>query len=156
MALSGALSSLSTSQAWADGSIHNHLTLDLLPIAQSINNPAGSAIAISYDRTHDAFKSAYSLSLEACSGYRSDSRVDVNISAGLFTEVIKGFSVGGRVGVVVNNPATPSGFGALAIRLPALSPDEKGFMSFFFEELDLGLAGAGDRYAGFRLGMTLF
>ncbi len=146
-----------TPRAFADGgSIHNHLTLDLLPIAFSANNPAGGAIALSYDRYHDWLKSAYSISIETGTPYSSDNRrFDVMTELGFFTEITPAFSIGARVGVVVNEPTQPSGFGALGLRLPALHPDQKEFFSFFFEEIDLGVSGVGDRYGGLRLGMLL-
>ena len=77
------------------------------------------------------------------------------LSLGFFTEITPSFSLGGRMGMVVNTPDGPSGFGALALRLPALHPEDKSFLSFFFEEIDLGVVGPGNRYASFRLGMLL-
>jgi hypothetical protein len=139
------------------GSIHNHLTLDVLPIAFSANNPGGGALALSYDRYHDWLKSSYSISLEASIPYSlsEQRRLDVISELGFFTEITRAFSVGARVGLVTNNPGTPAGFGALGLRLPALYPEQKEFLSFFFEEIDLGMSGAGERYGGLRLGMKL-
>ena len=150
------LGSFSSSARADGGSIHNHLTLDLLPIAFSANNPAGGAVAISYDRYHDWLKTAYSISLEAGASYASDNRrLDVMPELGFFTEITPAFSIGARVGIVVNNPGDPVGFGAVGLRLPALHPDQKEFFSFFFEEIDLGVSGTGARYGGLRLGMLI-
>jgi hypothetical protein len=138
------------------GSIHNHLTLDLLPIAFSANNGGGGAVALSYDRYHDWLKSAYSISVETGTSYGSENRrLDVMTELGFFTEITRAFSIGARVGLVVNNPGSPVGFGALGLRLPALYPEQKEFMSFFFEEIDLGVSGSGERYGGLRLAMKL-
>jgi hypothetical protein len=138
------------------GSIHQHLTLDLLPIATSPNTPAGGGVGISYDRYHDWLRSSYTLGFEVLTPYSSDNRrFDFIVSAGFFTEVTRAFSIGARLGVVTNNPGSPDGFGALGLRLPALAPEDKSFFSFFYEEIDLGLSGSGDRYASFRLAMTL-
>ncbi|MGK5082094.1 hypothetical protein WDW37_02225 [Bdellovibrionota bacterium FG-1] len=148
-----ALADSSLAQA---GSIHNHLTLDLLPLVMSANNPAGTGLALSYDRYHDWLKSSYEISIEETTPFSFENhRMDVNFQLGFFTEINPAFSIGARVGVVVNNPGQPAGFGALGLRLPALHPEEKEFFSFFFEEIDLGLSGAGERYAGIRLGMKL-
>ena len=138
------------------GSVHNHFTLDLMPLSSTPNAPIGSGFGFSYDRYHDELKSSYTLSGEACFPFNSDvNRIDVNVNAGLFTSITPAFSVGGRVGYVVNAPGG-AGFGALAIRLPALKPEEKDFFSFFYEELDLGVSGSGSRYANIRFAMTLF
>lgn len=138
------------------GSIHNHLTLDLLPIAFSPNNAGGGAMALSYDRYHDWLKSAYSISVEGSTSYGADNRrVDVMTELGFFTEITPAFSIGARVGLVVNNPDDPVGFGAVGLRLPALHPEQKEFFSFFFEEIDLGIGGSGERYGGLRLAMLL-
>ena len=138
------------------GSIHNHLTLDLMPIAMSANNPGGGAVALSYDRYHDWLKSAYSISLETGTSYGSDNRrLDVMTELGFFTEITRAFALGARVGLVLNNPGAPAGFGAVGLRLPALYPEEKEFFSFFFEEIDLGILGSGERYGGLRLGMKI-
>jgi hypothetical protein len=159
--LIGLVLGLASVPAWAaGGSIHNHVTLDLLPVTMSANNPAGAGAALSYDRYHDWLKSSYAISLEFSTPYSASSpgsrRVDLMGQLGFFTEINPAFSVGARVGVVFNAPGDPVGFGALALRLPALHPDQKDFFSFFYEEIDLGIAGSGDRYAALRLGMLLF
>ena len=148
---------LPCSFAYAEGgSIHNHLTLDILPVAISANNSGGAGLAVSYDRYHDWLKSWYTLSFEVQTPYASKSRrYDFIPEIGFFTEITKPFALGARVGVVTNNPDQPTGFGAIGLRLPALFPEQKEFFGFFFEEIDLGIAGSGDRYATLRLAMKL-
>ena len=142
--------------AHADGSIHNHLTLDLMPLSVSQNVPIGSAFGLSYDRYHDELKSSYTLSGEAAFPFQTNgTRIDLNVNGGLFTSITPAFSVGARVGYVVN-AIQGGGFGAIALRLPALKPQEKGFFSFFDEEIALGLTGAGAQYANLRFAMTVF
>ncbi len=148
-------------KAGADSQIHNHLTLDILPIAQSPGTPVGGGLGVSYDRYYDALKTSYVLGAEALTPYSDANvpggrRVDVIADLGFSTEVTRAFAIGARIGVVVNQPGGPVGIGALLLRLPALIPEGKDFFSFFFEEADLGLAGAGERYASFRLGMLLY
>jgi hypothetical protein len=138
------------------GSIHNHLTLDILPIALSANNPGGAGLGLSYDRYHDWLRSSYTITIESTIPYAGDkNRIDVMTELGFFTEITKPFALGARVGLVTNNPGGPAGFGAIGLRLPALEPEKKEFMSFFYEEIDLGLNGSGERYAALRLAMTL-
>lgn len=156
LALSGLSLLIFSALAQAEGSIRNHLTLDLMPIAGSPNNPAGAAFGLYYDRYHEELKSNYSLGVEFSTPYASDNRKnDLIVSGAFFTEITKPFSLGARIGVVTNNSPNPITIGALALRLPAIHPQDKEFFSFFYEEIDLGIAGAGERYACIRLGMLL-
>ena len=108
------------------GSIHNHLTLDILPIAMSPNNPGGAGFGLFYDRYHDWLHSSYTLGVEASIPYSGDNRrTDVMPELGFFTEITKPFAIGARVGLVTNNPGGVLGFGALGLRLPALEPKRR-------------------------------
>ena len=145
-----------TTQAFAGGSIHNHLTFDLMPLAISPNVPIGSGFGFSYDRYHDELKSSYTLSAQTIFPfYTQNTRMDMIVSAGLFTSITPAFSIGARIGYVVN-ALQSTGTGSIALRLPALKPEEKDFFSFFFEELDLGVSGAGSQYANIQFAMMLF
>ncbi len=137
------------------GSIHNHFTLDIMPLAISPGNPGGGGLGLTYDRYHDWLKSAYSITFEAQRSYGSANHIDLIANLGFFTEITRSFSIGARLGLVVNHPGSPVGVGILGLRLPALYPEKKEFFSFFYEEIDLGLAGSGERYAALRLGMLL-
>ena len=150
---------LLSGSAIADSQIHNHLIFDILPIAESPNAPTGPGLGLSYDRYYDALRTSYVLGFEGITPFsdaRGARKLDLIASLGFTSEVTRAFSVGARVGAVVNNEGGPLGIGALALRLPALIPESKDFFSFYFEEVDLGLAGSGERYAAFRLGMMLF
>lgn len=137
--------------------IQNTFTLDLSPLALSAHNPIGGGLGVSYNRYHPELKTYYSLTFDTFLPYTpNNSRTDSMLSLGFFTEITKAFSVGARVGMLLNAPGGLSGFGAIALRLPALYPDDKKFLSFFFEEIDLGITGAASQYACFRLGMLLF
>ncbi len=92
-----------------------------------------------------------------------NTRKNTLLSLGFFTEITRVFSIGARIGAVINHPDFVPGFGAIALRLPALYSEKKEFFSFFFEEIDLGITGAfggatgaDNRYASFRLGILLF
>ncbi len=139
------------------GSVQNYYTLNLMPLASSNNNPIGGAVGLAYNRYHVELKTYYELAFDASIPYSftGNNRVDLIPSLAFFTQITPAFSLGARVGAVVNNPGSPVGLGALGLRLPALYPTEKQFFSFFFEEIDLGLAGAGTPFASFRLGMLL-
>ncbi len=147
---------LTTSTLLAGESIQNHLILDLNPLVISTHNPIGSGLGLSYNRFHPELKSWYSLGTEVSIPFQSKyGQMDFISSLGFFTEITRAFSIGARVGAVFSQGNSVTGFGALALRLPALYPMEKKFFSFFFEEIDLGIAGSGSSYAAFRLGMLL-
>ena len=145
------------SSAWAGGgSVHNHLTFDIMPLSSTPNAPIGSGFGFSYDRYHDELKSSYTLSTEASFPFHADgNRIDLNVNAGLFTSITPAFSLGAKIGYITN-ALQDTGFGAIALRLPALNPEDKDFFSFFYEEIDLGMSGSGSRYANIRFAMTLF
>lgn len=146
--------------AYAGGSVQQHLTLDIMPLTITPQSKSAGAFALSYDRYHDKLKSSYALSFEQHLSYRrsaeSGDADSTLLTVGFFTQITPAFSLGARLGTSLSSPDGRShGIAALALRLPALYPDEKDFFSFFFEEIDLGLSGAGERYATFRLGMLL-
>ena len=140
----------------ASANISNHLILDLAPLATSANVSSGSSFGLSYDGYHSELKSTYTLTSEWIYPFApSAQRMDWSLSLGFFTEITLPFALGARVGTIMNNPDQRVGFGALAFRLPALTPEAKTFFSFFFEEIDLGFSGAGARTASIRFGMKL-
>jgi hypothetical protein len=138
------------------GSIHNHVTLDVIPIGVSPGNLLGWGGAISIDHYHDWLKTSYDLSAEFIAPYQSGSqRTDVILWLGAFTSITPAFSIGARVGALVNDPVGASALAAVGLRLPALAPEDKTFFSFFFEEIDIGVSGIGGHYASMRFGMKL-
>jgi hypothetical protein len=133
-----------------------HLALEILPIAESVNNPAGGGFGLVFENWHHSRELISLIGVEADQDYGDHYRTDVIANFGLLARVVEGIYVGARLGVVTNYPNDPNAFGALAIRALLPITPHPGFFGPLFTEADLGVSGAGHQYGAVRFGFKLF
>lgn len=88
---------------------------------------------------------------------RPNSKLDWLISGGAVVRIFDPMYFGGRIGSLLNYTDSRAAFGAICIRIKdPFGQELLSWMSLPYAEVDLGIAGAGDRYSTLRFGLSFF
>jgi hypothetical protein len=132
-----------------------HLALEILPIVESVNNPAGAGFGLVFENWHHSRELISLVGVSVDRDYGNNYRSDVIANFGLLARAVENIYVGVRVGVVTNNPNDPATFGALALRALLPITPHPSLLGALFTEADLGVSGSGHQYAAVRFGLKL-